>query len=54
MMTFAAPLLEKVFNIMDSNGIGMVDFTKFERVLGARAASQIPKPGDRVEDSFQW
>ena len=32
----------------------MVDFSKFERVLGARAASQIPKPGDRVEDSFQW
>lgn len=25
-MTFAAPLLEKVFNIMDQNGIGMVDF----------------------------
>ena len=32
----------------------MVDFDKFERVLGARAASQIPKPGDRVEDNFDW
>lgn len=32
----------------------MVDFDKFEKVLGARAATQIPKPGDRVEDNFDW
>jgi len=32
-VTIAAPLLEKVFNIMDSNRIGMADYAKFERVL---------------------
>jgi len=39
MTTIAAPLLEKVFNLMDTNNIGMVDYAKFEKVLSVRAAS---------------
>ena len=49
----ATPLLEKIFNIMDSNKIGMVDFAKFEQVLKAMAPSQVPKQ-DEMEDSFVW
>ena len=29
MVTIAAPLLEKLFNVMDTNKIGMVDYEKF-------------------------
>ena len=32
-MTLADPLLEKLFNVMDTNSIGMVDFPRFSRVL---------------------
>ena len=32
-VTVAPPLLEKLFNIMDVNKIGMTDYAKFERVL---------------------
>jgi len=39
MVPIAAPLLEKMFNIMDSNKIGMVDYEKFERVLRVQATS---------------
>ena len=50
----AAPLLEKLFDVMDENKIGMVDFEKFNRILRVEAPSQIPGPGDIVEDSFVW
>lgn len=50
----AAPLLEKLFDVMDENKIGMVDFEKFNRILRVEAPSQIPGPGDIVEDSFAW
>jgi hypothetical protein len=49
----ASPLLEKLFLIMDSNKIGMADFTKFELLITAQSPSQIPKPSI-VEDSFSW
>ena len=39
---------------MDENKIGMVDFEKFNRILRVEAPSQIPGPGDIVEDSFVW
>jgi len=39
---------------MDENKIGMVDFEKFNRILRVEAPSQIPGPGDIVEDSFAW
>ena len=48
----AAPLLEKLFDVMDENKIGMVDFEKFNKILRVEAPSQIPKPEDLVEDSF--
>ena len=46
------PLLEKMFNIMDTNAIGMVDYPRFHKVLSADAPSQVPHPGDTVVDSF--
>ena len=38
----SAPLLEKLYDIMDSNKIGMVDYEKFTKILSAEAPSQIP------------
>lgn len=32
-VSIAPPLLEKLFNVMDTNKIGMVDYPRFERVL---------------------
>jgi Ca2+-binding EF-hand superfamily protein len=49
----ASPLLEKMFLIMDSNKIGMVDYEKFEVLIKAMAPSQIPRTSV-VEDSFSW
>lgn len=53
-VSIAPPLLEKLFNVMDTNKIGMVDYPRFERILSIQANSQVPKPGDSVEDSFDW
>lgn len=53
-VSIAPPLLEKLFNVMDSNKIGMVDYPRFEKILSIQANSQVPKPGDSVEDSFDW
>ena len=39
----APPLLEKLFDLMDGNKIGMIDFDMFVKVLKSEAASQIPK-----------
>lgn len=35
----AAPLLEKLFDVMDENKIGMVDFEKFNKILRVEAPS---------------
>ena len=35
----AAPLLEKIFDIMDENKIGMIDYEKFNKILRAEAPS---------------
>jgi len=32
----------------------MVDYPRFEKVLGAETAGQIPHPGDTVVDNFSW
>ena len=50
----SAPLLEKLYDIMDSNKIGMVDYEKFVKVLSAEAPSQIPLSVKKMEDSFIW
>jgi len=39
LVTIAAPLLEKVFSVMDTNKIGMVDYEKFEQVIKVQAPS---------------
>ena len=49
----ASPLLEKLFIIMDTNRIGMVDYYKFEQLIIAQAPALIPRPSI-VEDSFLW
>ena len=38
--------LEKLFEIMDENQIGMVDFQKFVRILKIENVIQIPKKYD--------
>ena len=53
-LPMSAPILEKVFNIMDTNSIGMIDLERFETVLRAEAPTQIPKPGKVISDSFEW
>jgi|APSaa5957512535_1039671.scaffolds.fasta_scaffold27476_3 hypothetical protein len=53
-MSMSAPILEKLFNIMDTNSIGMIDLKRFEAVLRADAPAQIPKPARIISDSFDW
>lgn len=50
----AGPILEKLFGLMDSNGIGLVDFEKFSEIISIETQSQIPKPGRKLHDGFQW
>lgn len=38
----ATPLLEKLFLIMDTNRVGMVDYERFEKLLKAMVPSNIP------------
>jgi Ca2+-binding EF-hand superfamily protein len=42
-ITISGPILEKLFNLMDTNQIGMIDFEKFATVLKADTPSRIPK-----------
>lgn len=49
----ATPLLEKLFLIMDTNRVGMADYSRFESLIKAMVPSCIPQPAV-VEDSFSW
>lgn len=51
-VNIADPILEKLFNFMDQNQIGMVDYPKFDKVLQIQTKLQIPK--NEVTDSFNW
>jgi Ca2+-binding EF-hand superfamily protein len=53
-LPISAPILEKLFNIMDTNSIGMIDLQRFEAILRAEAPAQIPKPAKTIADSFEW
>jgi len=47
-------LLSKLFDVIDENKIGMIDFEKFDRILRADTPSQIPEAKFAIEDSFIW
>ena len=65
-MSVNQPTLEKIFNLMDENKIGMVDLEKFYRSLfvedpqydlihhGEVVNHQANDPGEPIEDSFEW
>ena len=52
--TISAPLLEKLFNIMDTNGIGMVDYDKMMSILKAQTSGEVHRIQNLVTDSFDW
>lgn len=47
-------ILEKLFALMDSNGIGMVNAGQFEDVLDSKAPIKIVRNQNLVEDDFKW
>ena len=49
----ASNLLEKIFQKMDVNKIGMVDLEKFMALFAAKIGSQIPRVPE-IEDNFKW
>ena len=49
----SAPLLEKIFQKMDLNRIGMVDQAKLDLLFAAKVKSQIPREAN-IEDNFDW
>jgi Ca2+-binding EF-hand superfamily protein len=51
-ITLSEPIKEKLFALMDSNEIGLVDYPNFLEVIQMSNANKLKRNG--VKDNFEW
>ena len=51
-IALSVPVKEKMFGLMDKNGIGLVDYPSFLEVINLSSASKLSKA--HLNDNFDW
>lgn len=54
LVKLAGPIVEKFFGLMDTNSIGLVDYSKFQQIIGIETSINIPNSDKQLSDGFEW